>query len=311
MKTIIQLLKKFQVTIILICIAAQLTSAQSNGTMVTLNSIGIKVKQLPGWTVESSDAYIFYRSPYNDMVIVIMSDPSNTMQYYSEILPYGVEMGGGETVHAIDEIQTINNSSSYVKVSYANAYESVTAWVGMKQTLWHGVVAFLAFTDGRTPLPDAKSKMLEVLASCTEISSSETAVANGSFGKYTSPVLQQWHQELVHSRLSYFHTYNSGGGDGMSSKRTIDLCRSGDFVKQYEGSINIDVPGASGYNGSEDVTYGKWSLRLQNNRPVLVLTPQQGNVMEYWLTYEDGKLYLDNDRYYLVNDNSENGPHCD
>lgn len=312
MKKIMQLFLPFWILFILTEITSAQNSGSSPGSMVTLNTIGIKVKQLPGWTTEPGEGYTYYRSPNRKINMLIIADKKNTMQYYSQILPSGVDMGGGEMIYSKGEIQSINLSSVQVAILYVAAGNSARGWLGMKQTNQHGMVAFLVFAEVQSQLPEGRAKMLEVMASCIEISNSEQAAAKRnqdvSFGHYSSPLLQKWHQRLVHSRLTYFDTYNSGNsGDGMRSKRTIDLCRDGSFARNSESNISID--GAS--NGSDKSNYGRWSLRLQNNKPLLVLTSQRGTVWEYWLSYNENKeLYLDNDRYFLINDRSENGPHC-
>lgn len=131
--------------------------------------------------------------------------------------------------------------------------------------------------------------------------------------------LEEWKYRLGNTRLTFMESYNSidysdpnyTTGGGYSNKEVIDLCKQGYF--HYAGSNFTGITGGPGVSGNaigSGQGAGSWDIRQEaNGNKVLVLKFHSGEVFEYTLSYPDGKMHLNNKRYYHTW-TGENAPAC-
>lgn len=128
--------------------------------------------------------------------------------------------------------------------------------------------------------------------------------------------LIEWKEWLSDSRLTYMNSYSSnsyvsgGLSAGSSTKKTIDLCKKGYFKFNGSSSATISGSNATMLNHGSDQGQGDWDLVLgEAGGYVLVLAYNDGTKVEYNLTYEDDKLYLNGTRYFVTSE-GEYAPNC-
>lgn len=138
----------------------------------------------------------------------------------------------------------------------------------------------------------------------------------------TPPVADQWQQKLNGMRLTYLSSYYSGSADGSyvgsSSEATIDLCPAGYFHYGSSNSLSVDGGFGSGYNATgsssgSDRGQGQWEVVYRGGQSMLLLRFHDGRTHEYTLTEEDGKTFLNGERYYRTGPNdpiAEHRPNC-
>lgn len=121
------------------------------------------------------------------------------------------------------------------------------------------------------------------------------AAAGGATGE-----AREWTEWLQGCRLSYFNSYDSGyGGGGYSDEAVIDLC-PGYFAASAQSETVFNTPDLSGsdvYRSSGGRGNGRWEVVEQSGGVVLRLLFHDGGVRSYVLGYEDGKTYLDDERW--------------
>lgn len=123
------------------------------------------------------------------------------------------------------------------------------------------------------------------------------------------PVAAKWQQKFSNAKLTYMESYSSSGssyggystGGGYSITKEIHLCAQGYFKSSGSSSMSIDTGGAFGGSRGNSSGDGRWEIAGdQNGQPVLRLTFYNGKVSEYTLTSEEGKTFLNGDRYYVT-----------
>jgi hypothetical protein len=137
-----------------------------------------------------------------------------------------------------------------------------------------------------------------------------------------TPAVQQAQQLLTNTRLSFRESYSSSpssGGGGYSSyggysiRRHIDLCPGQRFRSSDSSQVNVDTGGAYGYGRGGGEGAGTWSVVPQGaGGTALELRFDDGTVRRYALSFQDGKTFLDGERYFRIGagDPHGNGPQC-
>ncbi len=117
------------------------------------------------------------------------------------------------------------------------------------------------------------------------------------------PVVLEWQERLMGSKLTYLSSYSSGGG-GSNARTTINLCRDRSFSFTSSSSLSIDVGGAFGSSSSNDNGTGLWEV-ISNTTggPRLILNFQDGNQNSYDITVEgNNETHLNGRLYFLTYD---------
>lgn len=123
------------------------------------------------------------------------------------------------------------------------------------------------------------------------------------------PVAQEWKQRFSNAKLTYMDSYYSSGssyggystGGGYSVTKEIHLCAQGYFKSSGSSSMSIDTGGAFGNSRGSSSGDGSWEIAgNQYGQPILRLKFHNGEVREYTLTSEEGKTFLNGERYYVT-----------
>ena len=98
----------------------------------------------------------------------------------------------------------------------------------------------------------------------------------------------KWYKEVVGRQLVYICV-----GNGYREKEQIWLCSNGTFQSSGQGG-SISSLGSAAF--SDGGYQGKWGV----NGDILTLAFSNGSTAKYKLSFYDGFLYLDNTRYFRV-----------
>ncbi|WKZ64948.1 MAG: hypothetical protein QY325_09255 [Flavobacteriales bacterium] len=169
----------------------------------------------------------------------------------------------------------------------------------------------LAAADGFSP--QLEQALLAVHRSVRYTAAPRTAGADG-------PPDAQWKQRLAGARLTYMDSYNSpaategGIGGGYSIHRRIDLCPEGHFKTDGSASHSFSGADVSAVSSGSSAGEGRWSaVRGSDGNALLRLRFNDGRVAEYRLGWQEGKTYLNGERWYrttLASDGPEYAPAC-
>lgn len=131
---------------------------------------------------------------------------------------------------------------------------------------------------------------------------------------------QTWKERLSGTRLTYLESYSSPAptegsiGGGYSIDRRIDLCSEGHYKTGTQSEHSFSGSDVSAYGSDRTSGSGTWrAVIMPNGTSMLQLHAHDGNVREYSLGFEDGKTYLNGQRWYrtsLVADGPDYAPDC-
>lgn len=122
-----------------------------------------------------------------------------------------------------------------------------------------------------------------------------------------------WRQDLPGNSLTYLKSsYSSGASyvdsSGMSfgtyssysSRRVISFCNAQRFNFYFSSQSSFDAGGGFGSTSSGDDSQGNWQITTDNDGgSTLLLRFDNGEERRYSLLSENGRTYLNGDRYYL------------
>lgn len=141
----------------------------------------------------------------------------------------------------------------------------------------------------------------------------------GSSSAETGTIDQAWHGRLAATRLTYMESYSSpasvegGIGGGYSIHRRIDLCPEGHYKTDSRSDQSFSGSEVSAYGSGSQEGSGRWQALRSNGASVLRLTSHEGQVIEYRLGFEDGKTFLNGERWFrtsLAADGPDYAPDC-
>ncbi|MDP6667284.1 MAG: hypothetical protein QF357_07780 [Dehalococcoidia bacterium] len=66
----------------------------------------------------------------------------------------------------------------------------------------------------------------------------------------------------------------------------------------------MDVEGVSGFDPGQDEQYGQWRILSDAGRVGIEFTWSNGQTSAHLLQYENNQTYIDEDRWFVTNDNN-------
>lgn len=122
----------------------------------------------------------------------------------------------------------------------------------------------------------------------------------------TSPVADQWRQNLSGMMLKRMSSYYSGGVDGAyvggSSQETLHLCGDGTYAYASSSSVAADGGGGvSGYGSGGGDETGRWRVEVIGAQATLVLMSHDGSQSMHSIQMNaEGHTLVDGERAYRV-----------
>lgn len=133
--------------------------------------------------------------------------------------------------------------------------------------------------------------------------------------EYTGPSIEHWERHLTNTRLTRIETYASppaadgAAGGGYSSRQQIDLC-DGRFTFSGNSEVQVDALGGTGMSNDAKESEGIWNVHAgPDGRPLLQLDHQNGARSEFTLDEEEGKVYLNGERWFRTWE-GDHAPDC-
>ncbi|MBL7939277.1 MAG: hypothetical protein JNL43_07950 [Flavobacteriales bacterium] len=129
-----------------------------------------------------------------------------------------------------------------------------------------------------------------------------------------------WQERLSGTRLTYLESYSSPAptegsiGGGYSIDRRIDLCPEGHYKTGSQSEHSFSGSDVSAYGSDRTNGSGTWrAVVLSDGSSALRLQALDGGMRDYHLGFEDGKTYLNGQRWYrtsLAADGPDYAPDC-
>lgn len=111
----------------------------------------------------------------------------------------------------------------------------------------------------------------------------------------TSPLAEQWKQQLLNKKLTYLYT-----GNGFSEKKVLRLCSNGRFTFSSDDSYLSNDAYSNFSAAGSDGSQGSWKVVARGNQAILRLQADQGTAKEYTLAPKaSGEIYLNQQRYFV------------
>lgn len=115
-----------------------------------------------------------------------------------------------------------------------------------------------------------------------------------------TPLGREWAGFLAGKKVTYMDSYSSGSAGGYSSRVDVYLCSTGEFAYKDQSSVSVDVGGASGFNGGNSASSGRWHVITQGNVAGVELRYNDGRTEQYRLDHQDGATYANGTRVYVT-----------
>lgn len=286
--------------------------AQLSGT-VDYKPLGISFTIPQGWIGTENEFGLILGHNTKAGFVLLMANEAGSMADIKAAANENLDEGNGTLLRPKGQIENISNNC------IGRTYEGTMEWQAVNSYVAglynpHGMsVTIIALTS--TAMYDDSYKKLAL------------QIAN-SVNFYRAEVPQavlDWRQKLPGRKLTAMDsstssssstvydaegnatTYNEG--TYQSSKTSFSLCSSGYFYYYSSNSASFDTASASSMAQGSSNGDGKWQVISDAwGQALLVLRFNDGKVWEYKLSSEDGKTYLNGNRYYKTS--GDMGPDC-
>jgi hypothetical protein len=250
---------------------------------------GVRFTPPAGYQAQRDQIGYLFKSPNKEAGLAVMPHTSATLADLRRIATEGF-ISGDTKLTPRGPVQQVNANT--IAVDYAGTLEGEGARARM--------VAVLS-PHGGGALVMAMAPAQQFTAD--HAASAETVARTFRFEKIdTTSVTGFWRQRLIGRKLQYFSRYSSsgvGGFSGYSEHKQLSLCSDGSFLFNGDFSGAINVPGASANLGNRGGNAGSWKIVPQLKQAVLQLSFADGSEASYTLAIEDGKTFLNGNRWYL------------
>ena len=150
-------------------------------------------------------------------------------------------------------------------------------------------------------LPQFSEALVQAWATVHKSVGYDKPIAPAAAPGGTDPV---WRERLSDARLTFMEHYNSsatqegGVGGGHSTIARIDLCAAGYFRTSTRSEQVLSGADASAVNSGSAQGEGSWEVVRTEQGTVLRLRYADGRVAEHRLEWDNGRTYLDGERWY-------------
>lgn len=286
--------------IIMIGLYSNYSCSQQTGNRVNYNSIGVSFVVPEGWFGQETQAGYMLKSETMVGFILINKNHTSDINILLNDAQQGFVNNNANYLQLVGNVENFNATG--VGAVYQGALEGVPAKAYMVSVLNN---IGLGVSIMATTTPEYYSNVYRQL--CIDIASSVDKQQNEVIANQTQQT-QQIQQTQKSRRKNESEKYFAGArlsyinsGDGYGTKIIIDLCEQGFFHHSSYDSVAVNGGGYSGGYGDESSGAGIWSIiESTNQHPILRLKFHKGKILEYYITFDGKKTYLDNRRYFRV-----------
>ncbi len=277
-------------------------TAQDTGK-VNIPELGMSFVIPDGWLGQMSDGAYLMGSNTEPGLVMMTTHETSTLEQLKQEAQMGLNDGNGTNLQLTGEIEEIGEQAIGGVMQGMIEWQRAKAYVaGVINPLGQGVTVFVA-ADMASFGPKHRELAHDIIKSFQ------------FFKAEIPPIVDQWKEKFTDARLTYLYSYSSNtpGGGGISSERQIDLCGAG-FFQYYSSDLMSTGSGAvSASSYGQGQGQGKWEvIPAAGGGAILQLNFYSGEVYEYTLSYEDEKVHLDGERYFITYAASggEYAPNC-
>lgn len=257
---------------------------------VAAPSLGFKFNLPPGWMANQLQTGYLLGSQTQKGFVLILSHQYSSIQDLETAAQQGIADENGTRLHLSGTIESLGENG------IAAPFTGLVEW---QQAKAHAISLLSPHGGGVTILAAVEEKSY---SSDYEKLAEQVGNSVSFFKPEIPPVVDQWKETLTGARLTYMWNYYSGGSGGSyaggSQTTKIDLCPQGYFNYMDRNQMAVDGGGSSGYGGGNDRGSGTWQVLSRGQQPVLRLTFHDGRLLEYALSMEEGKTFLDDKRFF-------------
>jgi hypothetical protein len=287
-----------------LAVGAPATATSQNPNEIIDKESGVRFTLPNGWAARKIDAGYLLGSQAEKGFIVITGHEYASLEQMRAEAQAGIVDESGTNLQLVGKIMPVGNNG--LAAAYQGTMEGQPAKafaVSILSPLGGGGSTILAAVE-----PASYSEKYAEHAKAI-------AASMKFFKPETPPIAEQWKRDLSGVKLTYLWSYYSGASSdgsyaGGSQKTEIHLCPQG-FFKYYD-SNQMAIDGgystsynASAYGGGKDQGNGMWEVIARGQTPILKLTFHDGRTMEFQISYENKKSYLNGQRYFRTTASSD------
>ena len=282
----------------LVCLSAK---AQLSGA-VNYEHLGISLQLPPGWQGQEMEEGILLGS--NEMAgFIIVSTHSYTQTgTLRNEMSQDMPPADGTQDSLVGEVEPLGSNGYFTRFAGTFQYEPAKACIAASVNPKGGLGVMVTAITSSTAYSDAHEQIVKDLLASVRYSAVKESSEVG-----------EWRSYFQNVRLTYMDSYysSSGGmGGGYSTEIKIDLCAAGFFNYYSADDMSVGGDYSSAYSSGRDQGAGTWQVTgTADGGSMLVLRFYNDEVYEYRLTYEDEKVHLNGNRYFVTSE-GEYAPNC-
>lgn len=278
-------------TVLILLSVTMTTFAQTK-----FSGIAIDVSLPNGWQVQEENyGQISVNDPKEQVAIILKEHGWASEQVILRNMQQNIQEEGFEAALASDVMQLDNGDYIALYQGYLGQQQVILVAVVSKSKLWQvGGVMTIVMALRESFKDDYQDMAVEISRSIR-------------YRPLMGPLAQQnakmfKGRKLIRFSSYYTSDYNNTISVGSSSKKTINFCSNGQYA--FDGYSNFSAGGGAfdgGVSSSNSSAIGLWSLMIINDRMVIRLVSNAGEVtyMPIERYTEDGAFYINGDKWVI------------
>ncbi|PAP75855.1 hypothetical protein [Rubrivirga marina] len=296
-------------------LAVLLLFAATTGTAQTVSDAdwGIRFEPPAGWAPQpTAEGYLFV-APGQDAVLLVLPHDAPTLDALRTEAQRGLADGLGTQLTLAGPLEPFGTDG--LAADFAGWIEGSPARarvVGRVAPSGGGATVLAA--GGLEADETALADRAEAVARSIVFSAPPASAARSAGALPAGSEEEEWRQFLHGCRLFRSSSYDSGDGSGYIDEATIDLCPGYFTLSDQSTTVFGEMDPVSGDSPSvhrDARGAGAWSVGRRGGDSVLQLRFHDGRSRTLTLGYDDGKTFLDGQRWLRTCDASLSvGPRC-
>lgn len=271
---------------------------------VNYEHLGISFTIPAGWQGQEFEDGILLGSNSMAGIVLITTHQYTSIDQLRQEAAAGISEAGGTRLSMQGDFESLGQLALGARFEGTFEYEQARAYIaGIVNPKGMGL-SFAAITTA-SAYQEAHEQLIRKLVGSVSFTAAQE-----------SSEVAEWRQYLQNVRLTYMDSYYSSGygsggvGGGYSTEIKIDLCKRGFFNYHSDSDMTISGDGISGYSDGGNQGQGSWQIvNNAQGAAILQLHFYNGEVYEYTLTYQDQKVHLNGNRYFVTSE-GEYAPNC-